>query len=271
MSDVLLDWWDGHEVVALRKSWSVPAFEAYRSVGSTNDRARELAAEGRGVWSTVVADEQTRGRGRRGTTWISEPGAGLWMSVLLDGGLTPTTVPLEVGLACAEAMEEMAEGIEVGIKWPNDLLLDGAKVGGVLCEAAGRRIVAGIGINVAGAPDPSVVAKADGLPPVSLQRALAKDMLRSRLAGVVLQRLRRRFKDPAPVGRGLDPETLDELQRRDVLLGEVIETEQAGVGRAAGIDASGALRLVTRDGAELRIVSGSVRSASGGVPDTGRA
>ena len=271
MSDVLLDWWDGHEVAALRQTWSVPTLEAYRRIGSTNDRARELASEGGSVWSTVVADEQTRGRGRRGTTWISEPGAGLWMSVLLDGGLPPTTVPLEVGLACAEAMEEVVEGIEVGIKWPNDLLLDGAKVGGILCEAAGRRIVAGIGINVAGAPDPSVVAKADGLPPLPLQVASGKSLLRSRLADLVVQRLRSRFGDTLVDRQGLDAATLEELQRRDVLLGEVIETEQAGVGRAAGIDASGALRLVTSDRTELRIVSGSVRRVSGGVPDIGRA
>ncbi|NND84277.1 MAG: biotin--[acetyl-CoA-carboxylase] ligase, partial [Acidimicrobiia bacterium] len=207
MSGVLLDRWDGREVVTLQMAWGVPALEAYSSIGSTNDRARALAEEGGDAWATVVADEQTKGRGRRGTTWISEPGAGLWMSVLLDGGLTPTTVPLEVGLACAEAIEEVVEGIDIGIKWPNDLLVEDGKVGGVLCEAAGRRIVAGIGINVAGAPDSSAVVDAGGLPPRSLQVMAGNKLSRSDLAEALVRRLRWRFGEAKTLGHGLDAAT----------------------------------------------------------------
>lgn len=270
MSEAPLGGWDGHEVDDLRKRWGVPLLEAYRSIGSTNDRARAIADAGGEVWSTVVADEQTSGRGRRGNPWISRPGAGLWMSSILDGDGQSGALPLVVGLACAEAME-MTAGVDIGIKWPNDLLIDDAKVGGVLCEASGSRVVVGIGINVAGAPETFTMTRLGGLPPVSLEVAAGKPLSRSMLASAVLLSLKNRLQRCDVGGPGLDSASLAELESRDALLGETVETDQAGVGRVAGIDASGALRLVRPDGVEVRVVSGGVRRSSVGVPDRGEA
>ncbi|MBT8487598.1 MAG: biotin--[acetyl-CoA-carboxylase] ligase [Gemmatimonadetes bacterium] len=271
MTGALLDRWDGYAVEDLRKRWGVPLLETYRSIGSTNDRARAIADMGGAVWSTVVADEQTSGRGRQGTEWISRPGAGLWMSLILDGDGQSGALPVVVGLACAEAMEEMAPAVDVGIKWPNDLLIDDAKVGGVLCERSGARVVVGIGINVAGAPEASAVARLGGLPPVSLEVAAGKPLPRSRLAHAITRNLRKRSDSWVAASHGLDHASLAELNRRDVLVGADVQTDQAGAGRAAGIDASGALRLVGADGVELRVVSGGVRLAPSGVPDRGEA
>lgn len=267
MTGARVDRWDGHAVEVLRHRWSVPLLEAYRSIGSTNDRARAIAADGGEVWSTVVADEQTAGRGRRGTTWVSQPGAGLWMSLVLDGQGGSGALPLEVGLACAEAMEELAPEVEVGIKWPNDLLVDGRKVGGILLEGASPRTVAGIGINVARSPEAETVARSRGLPPTALEVAVGKPLSRSELAFSIIHKLRARSSRPGAVGPGLDRATLSELNRRDVLRGVAVDTDQAGAGRGAGIDAFGALRLVTKDGVEFRVVSGGVRPSSIGVPD----
>lgn len=268
MSPGRTDHWDGHDVAALRERWGVPLLEAYAAIASTNERARALVEEGGAAWSTVVADEQLRGRGRRGTTWVSLPGAGLWMTVVLDVESGSGTVPLEVGLACAGAIEEEAPGVHVGIKWPNDLMVEGAKVGGILCESVGSKVLAGIGINVAAAPAPSVVTDLGGMPAVALEAVGGKPLSRSDLAMRIIRALQRRFDGRRRSETGLDRAALEELHRRDVLVGGSVDTDQSGRGQAAGIDATGALRLIGADGVELRVVSGGVRPLADGVPDT---
>lgn len=271
-----LERWDGRSVCELRTAWSIPYLEAHETVGSTSDRAKELAEAGAQPWSTVVADEQSQGRGRRGAVWISPAGAGLWMSVLLEADAVSGAAPLEVGLACAEAIESLVDGAVVGIKWPNDLVVEGAKVGGVLCEVAGNAVVAGIGVNVSDAPAPGALAGSGGLPPGSLRGTLQCSAPRHALAGEVLSKLKARLNGGAgTTGRVssrreavLAAATLQELRRRDVLAGRLVETEAAGVGRADGIDASGALRLVREDGSTTPVASGSVRLSSGGVGDS---
>jgi BirA family biotin operon repressor/biotin-[acetyl-CoA-carboxylase] ligase len=128
--------------------------EAYGSVGSTNDRARELLDRPDGDGAVVVADEQTAGRGRRGRTWISPAGANLLASVAIRPELRAERawqLGQSVALAVADACGTVAA---VGLKWPNDLVAsDMAKVGGLLVETlvSGDRVVgavAGIGINV---------------------------------------------------------------------------------------------------------------------------
>ena len=98
-----------------------------------------------------TADEQTAGRGRLDHTWISEPGKNLMASVVLDvGGISPqevATLPLVVGLAAATATSLLLLR-QTWIKWPNDILLDGRKLAGILCERHGDSVIAGVGINV---------------------------------------------------------------------------------------------------------------------------
>jgi len=128
----------------------------FDSLSSTNDRAMELASEGVPHGTTVLADNQSYGRGRLGRTWVSPAGKNIYTSVILrPDGLDPQRagmLPLLCAVAVAEALKSHT-GIEARIKWPNDILASGKKLGGILCEMRvepGRvnHTVAGIGINV---------------------------------------------------------------------------------------------------------------------------
>lgn len=127
----------------------------YDTLPTTMDRAHALAQEGAPHGTAVAAREQTAARGRRGRTWLARRG-GLWMSVICrpaeSSGMEHLS--LRIGLAVAEMLERLVPAIgRVQVKWPNDLLLDGRKVAGILCEARweGDRlgwVIAAIGLNV---------------------------------------------------------------------------------------------------------------------------
>ncbi len=161
-------------------------------VGSTNDRARELAASGEPEGTAVIAGEQTRGRGRSDRTWHSPPGLGLYVSVILRPAAEPAQAPLFgllAAVAAASALGSLAPG-GLGIEWPNDIVLANQpgggprrKIAGVLAEsrtAPGgiRDLIVGVGVNVnhlpgdfpeSFAPQASSLRIAAGAP-VSLQR-----------------------------------------------------------------------------------------------------
>jgi BirA family biotin operon repressor/biotin-[acetyl-CoA-carboxylase] ligase len=136
------------------------AFAFHPSVGSTNDLARAAAAQGAPEGLVIAADEQTAGRGRHGRRWESPPGASLLCSILLRPDLPPSLAPRAgtyVALAAATAIEE-ATGIPIALKWPNDLLVGGRKVAGVLAESGSMAehldfVVVGLGLNVHWHPD----------------------------------------------------------------------------------------------------------------------
>ena len=121
----------------------------FAELDSTNRLAADLARAGAPDGLVVGADHQTAGRGRRGRTWDSRPGASLLVSVVLRPA--PALVTLAAGVAAAEACEAVA-GVGVGLKWPNDLLLDEVKLGGILSELVGDAAVVGLGVNLAWAP-----------------------------------------------------------------------------------------------------------------------
>ena len=128
-----------------------------KSVPSTNDFAKDLALRGAAHGTAVLAAEQTRGRGTKGRSWHSPAGLGLYASFILrgpGGGAVPLLhlVPLAAGLAASDAVREAA-AVETRLKWPNDILYDGKKLGGILAEgvsgaAGGDFVVVGIGLNV---------------------------------------------------------------------------------------------------------------------------
>jgi BirA family biotin operon repressor/biotin-[acetyl-CoA-carboxylase] ligase len=122
----------------------------FAEVGSTNRVAAELAGDGAADGLVVGADQQTAGRGRRGRTWESRPGSSLLVSVVLRP--VPALVTLAAGLAAAEACDEVA-GVRTSLKWPNDVLVDEAKVGGILSEVVGDAVVVGLGLNLDWAPE----------------------------------------------------------------------------------------------------------------------
>jgi len=122
----------------------------FESIPSTMPEAARLASEGAPAGTVVVAEEQTAGQGRLGRSWYSEKESGLYVSFVLrpaapEGALQLVTVA--AGLAAQEAVERVS-GVRCRIKWPNDLLADGKKCGGILCQTAEEAVIAGIGINV---------------------------------------------------------------------------------------------------------------------------
>lgn len=239
--------------------WNAPLVEIHRRIGSTNDRALELAAAGASPFTAVVADEQTRGRGRGGNEWHAPAGSGLLVSVVLPGAAAPSpALPLVVGLAAARALESEAPGVEVRIKWPNDLYIGDAKVGGVLCEGrTGSAVVAGIGLNIH-TPPGGFPAGVHGvaLDAVCGSRAghPAKTPPRAAVATALMGELRPIFARPLI---GFPPHLRAEFARRDFLRGRQVETNR-GRGEAVGVAEDGALLLRGADGDEVRVVSGSV-------------
>jgi BirA family biotin operon repressor/biotin-[acetyl-CoA-carboxylase] ligase len=120
------------------------------TTGSTMTEAARLAASDCPDGTIVGADEQTGGQGRQGRSWHSEKGTGLYVSIVLRPELPPERLPaltLALGLAVREAILEVA-GVVCILKWPNDLLADGRKCGGILARATSAAVIAGIGINV---------------------------------------------------------------------------------------------------------------------------
>ncbi len=139
----------------LNTSWAGQELFYYDSIDSTNTKAKELAEQGYPGGTLVVADQQIAGRGRRGRSWDSPSGSGIFMTLLLKPDINPnhaSMLTLVAALAAAKAISEVT-GRQAGIKWPNDIVLNGKKICGILTEMSAQfdyinHIVIGIGINV---------------------------------------------------------------------------------------------------------------------------
>lgn len=169
----------------------------YEETDTTNNRARELALEGASEGTLVVAEKQTAGRGRRGKVWESPLGTGIWMSLVLRPQIAPaeaSVLTLLCGLATAEAIEAET-GLSAGIKWPNDILINGKKAVGILtemdCEMSEVHfVIPGIGINVNTASFPPEIAEIA----TSLYLECGKTVSRRRLVHRVLERLEEHYE-----------------------------------------------------------------------------
>lgn len=202
--------------------------------------------------AVAVTEHQTEGRGRGGRRWEDAAGASLLCSLLLR---PPTALPaqelaLVAGLAVAEAVEEHRE--TAGIKWPNDVLLAGRKVAGVLLEASEGVVVCGIGINVS--QEESELPVGTRVPAGSLRLATGRTPDRATLLATLLRILEHRYD--AWRRAGLAP-LHDELEARNVLRGSRVEV--GGVRGVAGrIAPDGRLTLVRDDGTTVLVASGDV-------------
>jgi BirA family biotin operon repressor/biotin-[acetyl-CoA-carboxylase] ligase len=218
-----------------------------RSIGSTNSRARELAAAGAGHGTLVTAGVQTAGRGRQGRVWTAPPGSSLLLSLVLREW--DDLLPLRAGLAVADVA-----GPGALVKWPNDVLLDGVKVAGILAEGRPQEgwIVLGIGVNAA----LDVRDLPDELRGVAGTLGRRREELEGVL-GELLAALDARLA--APVG-----EVLAALRGRDALLDQGLAWA-GGEGVGAGIDDAGRL-LVRRGERVVALEAGEVhlRTAAGG-------
>lgn len=159
--------YDGVDAGTLAARLELPAVYLYERVPSTLDVAHALAREGAPEGTLVLAGAQTRGRGRAGKSWASDPGGGLWTAFVLrpDDVASVGVLSLRVGARLAAALDDLA-GERVRVKWPNDLMLKKGKVAGILAEARWRErvpewVALGIGINVAA---PADVPEAAALP-----------------------------------------------------------------------------------------------------------
>ncbi|MGI6189605.1 MAG: biotin--[acetyl-CoA-carboxylase] ligase [Clostridiales bacterium] len=129
--------------------------ECYQNLASTNARAKEMALADAPEGTVIIAEEQSRGRGRLGRNWVSPAGKGVWMSVILKPRLSPEKAPritIMTAVALVRALKQAAE-LETGIKWPNDIVCNGKKLCGILTEIHAQPdiinyAVVGIGINV---------------------------------------------------------------------------------------------------------------------------
>ena len=175
----------------------------FPTIGSTNDVALALAAQGDRDGAIVIADEQTAGRGRRGRAWFSPAGSGLYVSVVLapgrarsDPARATTLLTVTAGVALAEAIEDVT-ALRVDIKWPNDLVVARRKLAGILAESSGAapapaaNLVIGYGINVSA----TVYAPELGDRATSLETELGRPIDRAAVCAETLVSLSRRYAD----------------------------------------------------------------------------
>jgi BirA family biotin operon repressor/biotin-[acetyl-CoA-carboxylase] ligase len=233
----------------LPDGWTLVALD---TVGSTNDEAAQLADSGAPEGTVVWSREQTGGRGRRGRVWAS-PVGNLYTSTILRPDC-PAQRAAELGFAAALAVADIVPaGREVRVKWPNDVLVDGGKIAGILLESAigqtgqVQHVVAGIGVNVGFAPQLPEMRYPGSALGGSVEAALEK--LAAALAARLAEWRREGFETvraawlakAGPIGAEVD-----------VKLGEGLVR-----GRFAGLDCEGALLLDTATGPR-KIVSGEL-------------
>lgn len=244
-------------------------FELHDTIDSTNSRAAVLAREGAPAGSLIVARQQTAGRGRQGRTWISPPDAGIAMSILLRPEIPLTRLPLitlATGVAVAQAVEALC-GIQLGLKWVNDLTAGGKKVGGILAEMPGQALVIGIGINLRldeGSIPDDLKNRIDWL-----ENLAGKPLEPSLLVAEICRFLERQY---FTLLEGKSQAIIDSWKHYSVTLGkEVMVISPTGdnarniSGRAVDIAESGALLIEKPDGTRVELSAGeiSLRSIDG--------
>jgi BirA family biotin operon repressor/biotin-[acetyl-CoA-carboxylase] ligase len=246
-------------------AWPAP-IEHLSVAESTNDELKLRARGGAAEWSVLLADRQTRGKGRQGRAWAS-PAGNLHLSLLLRPSLTPEAwgvLPLAAGVAVREALSGL--GVAADLKWPNDVLARGRKLAGILVEATSgadgfESAVVGIGVNVAEAPA-GLGSEATSLSAEGAERCDAVQA-----AAAVLARLSVCYHALARDGPpAILPRWRDGAAR---WLGSPVEVQVAGSlvrGLALDVDERGALLVQDPSGRVLSILAGDARSFRPNAP-----
>jgi len=234
-------------------------------IGSTNDVALDLGRSGEPNGTVVLAEQQTAGRGRVGRAWHSEKSNGIYMSALLRPAITPVDAPLitlVAGLAAREAVAEITDTAP-DLRWPNDLLLNGKKIGGILTEMHAEPdrvhfVVVGIGLNV---NHESMPAELRGTA-TSMRMETGKTHSRTELVVRTLHRLEGYYNQF--LGQGAQP-----ILRRFAEVSSFCEGKKVRVATAketflattAGLETSGVLRVRRENGKTEPVLAGDVREA----------
>src|SRR5580700_353993 len=259
------------DVAALRAALVRPG-GLWRSVevtpvtGSTNADLLARAAAGEPEGAVLVAEQQNAGRGRLGRAWVSPPRAALTFSVLLRPAAVPRALlgwlPLLAGVAVASAVRTVA-AVDAQLKWPNDILVGPAKLGGILAEAAGDAVVIGIGLNVsteaAELPPPGPGA----LPATSLRLAQAAVLDRGVLLAAILGGLERGYRSWTQACGDTERSGLRaSYTALCATLGRRVRVELPGGrvpdGLAAGVDPDGRLLVSMPPDPDLPVAAGDV-------------
>lgn len=227
----------------------------FPAIGSTNTHAVELAREGAAEGTLVTTDDQTAGRGRIGRAWRSLPGQQLALSLVLRPSFPPQFLIMASAIAVAETASELT-GAPAEIKWPNDVLIAGRKVCGILIESSGGFVVLGVGLNVNGslAGDPELAARA-----TTLAEAAGGPISREAVAAALLTRLDAYYFQLQSGGDQARTQIREEWRARLVTLGRTVtlrQGEEAVAGFAQDVNADGALLL--------RLPSGGLRTVTWG-------
>jgi BirA family biotin operon repressor/biotin-[acetyl-CoA-carboxylase] ligase len=226
---------------------------------STNDDAKRAARAGAAEGAAFVADAQSGGRGRLGRSWFSPPGQNLYASFILRPDFDHRHIPLvtlTAGLAVVDAVAPRVADRRVGLKWPNDVFIDGRKVAGILSEAqvvegAAAWVVIGIGINVRTSAFPSELATSATSLAIAGASSVHRGDLFVDLAGALFRRI-------AMLREGKVRELVTAFAARDELAGRAMTVDGAPA-TALGIAEDGALLIRRPDGREEKCVAGDVQ------------
>lgn len=253
----------------LHTKWLGHQIRYFHELGSTNTEAKRIAEEAQNAdWhgTVVVADMQTAGRGRRGRSWNSPHGAGLFFTILLKPEIDPANAPmltLVKAMAVVKGIHQVT-GLLPQIKWPNDIVLNGKKIVGILTEMSAQvdyinHIVVGTGINVHHREFPEEIAEtATSLELELMQTGREQHISRAQLLGAVLEHFELYYEKYL---KTQDLSTLMEeyntmLANKDHRV-RVLDPLEEFEGIAIGINQRGEL-LVDRDGKLARVSSGEV-------------
>lgn len=240
--------------------------QVFAEIDSTNSYLLQMPAPPTGTMRVAIADEQTAGRGRRNRRWQSPAGAGLWMSCAYTFEKPPRNLPaltLAAGIGAIEALQRL--GIHgVMLKWPNDLVLHDAKLGGILTEvqqqgSAALTVVAGLGLNLDLPDDIRIDGDSEWTGRVaSLKEAVAELGATEVIAAAIIDAMRDSFDLYRQAGFAAFSArwpAMDWLAGRQLA---VVSGERVMQGTGSGIADDGALLLTCSDGTTERVATGSV-------------
>jgi BirA family transcriptional regulator, biotin operon repressor / biotin---[acetyl-CoA-carboxylase] ligase len=237
--------------------WPGGGVRIFDRIGSTMDAAMDWAREGCAEGSVVIAGYQEAGRGRfADRRWLSDPWQSLLGTVILEAGdwAGDRLTALLSGLAVSDAIRDLYD-VASRIKWPNDVMVEGRKISGILCERREGRLLVGFGVNVDQREFPGDLARTA----VSLRQVLGREAEIGQLCARFLARLHAAVGEVRTGSSAWRMRLQDRLER----MGQEVTVRTGGregilSGRISGVDLDGALLLLAEDGSVRRVVSGEI-------------